>query len=194
MEYASALRVDLTTRPICFECQTTGENSVVSFRASPWAQAIVKNPWWSDSCLADAKLASPKLTKHTSCIGNGRTMTNVSAKAGASRKTRLPSSKVSTGRCNTLLQTCYFCVLHASFPMSLICLPTPPVWRLSGQLDDCRWSVDEELLDCSSLHFPGLWREAVFKVFCPICFLAASKITYKQFLTQKKQVSYPKCI
>jgi hypothetical protein len=40
----------------------------------------------------------------------------------------------------------------------------------------------------------GLWREAVFKVFCAICFFAASKITYKQFLTQKKQVSYPKCI
>jgi hypothetical protein len=42
--------------------------------------------------------------------------------------------------------------------------------------------------------FTGLWREAVFKVFCAICFFAASKITYKQFLTQKKLVSYPKCI
>ena len=31
----------------------------------------------------------------------------------------------------------------------------------------------------------GLWREAVFKVFCAIGFFAASKITYKQFLTQK---------
>ena len=40
----------------------------------------------------------------------------------------------------------------------------------------------------------GLWREAAFKVFCAICFFAASKVTYKQFLTQKKQVSYPKCI
>ena len=40
----------------------------------------------------------------------------------------------------------------------------------------------------------GLWREAVFKVFCAICFFAASRIPYKQFLTQKKQVSYPKCI
>ena len=43
-------------------------------------------------------------------------------------------------------------------------------------------------------RWTGLWREAVFKVFCAICFFAASKITYKQFLTQKKQVSYPKCI
>ena len=42
--------------------------------------------------------------------------------------------------------------------------------------------------------YTGLWREAVFKVFCAICFFAASKITYKQFLTQKKQVSDPKCI
>ena len=26
-------------------------------------------------------------------------------------------------------------------------------------------------------QYTGLWREAVFKVFCAICFLAASKIT-----------------
>ena len=86
MEYASAL-----TDLLCVPKDWRKLCCLVSCKASGTGHR-----GWADSCLADAKLASPKLAKHTSCIGNGRTMTEVSTKAWASRKTRLPSSKVST--------------------------------------------------------------------------------------------------
>ena len=93
MAYAGALRVERTTLPICLECQTIGENSVVPFLAIFGVQAIMKSSCWAVNCFADAKLASPKLAKPTSSIGKGRATTEVSLKAWASRST---SSKVST--------------------------------------------------------------------------------------------------
>ena len=96
MEYASALRVDLTTLPICFECHTIGENSEVSFTDSFGVQAIINNPCWALNCLADAKLASPKLAKQMSFMGIGRTMIDVSANCLASLRTLLPSRSVLT--------------------------------------------------------------------------------------------------
>ena len=57
---------------------------------------MINSPCWAVNCLADAKLASPKLAKQTSFILRGLTMTDVSAKLWASRNTLFPSSKVST--------------------------------------------------------------------------------------------------
>ena len=94
--YASALKVDLTTRPICLVCQTMGEKSVVSFFASWGVHAMMNIPCCADSCLADAKLASPKLAKLTSWIGIGLTITEVAAWSWASLKTLLASSRVWT--------------------------------------------------------------------------------------------------
>ena len=96
MEYASALNVDLTTLPICLDCQAMGENSDVSFCAIFGEHDMMKSPCWADSCLADAKLASPKLAKLTSCQGIGLTMTEVSLWFCASLKVLFPSNKVST--------------------------------------------------------------------------------------------------
>ena len=89
---------------------------------------------WADSCLADAKLASPKLAKHTSCIGNGRTMTEVSTKAWASRKTRLPSSKVST-----VADVIPFCK-HATFMAMSGLESTAASWRPVPQRPFKFWS------------------------------------------------------
>ena len=44
--YASALSVERTTLPICFECQTMGENSVVSLDASFGEYAMINKPCW----------------------------------------------------------------------------------------------------------------------------------------------------
>ena len=122
--YASALRVDRTTLPICFECQTIGENSVVSFDASFGEHAMMNKPCWADSCFADAKLASPKLAKQTSVIGIGLTMTDVSQKFWVSRSVLFPSNKVSTVALGIL-----FCKYATRVAMSgLEC--TAAYWRL----------------------------------------------------------------
>ena len=77
--YASALSVERTTLPICLECQTMGENSVVSLFPSLGVHAMMNRPCCADNCLAEAKLASPKLAKHISEIGIDLTITAVSA-------------------------------------------------------------------------------------------------------------------
>ena len=59
-------------------------------------RAMMKSPCWALSCFADAKLASPKLAKQTSPMGSGRTITDVSENACASRSTLFPSKRVST--------------------------------------------------------------------------------------------------
>ena len=123
MEYASVLRVDLTT---LLSRQLLG---------------------WRKTGISESRKA---YLLHWQRSGSDR---SICKSVGFPQDTVTFQQSFHCGRCNTLLQTFYFCVLHASFPMSLICLPMPPVWRLSGQLDDCRWSVDEELLDCSCLHF-----------------------------------------
>ena len=80
MAYASALSVERTTLPICFECQTIGENSVVSLDASFGEHAMMNKPCWADSDFADAKLASPKLASETSDMAIGLKNTDVSQK------------------------------------------------------------------------------------------------------------------
>ena len=94
--YASALKVERTTLPICLVCHATGEKSVVSLFASFRVHAMIKIPCWADICLAEAKLASPKLAKQSSVMGIGRTITEVLANSWVSLSTRFASSRVCT--------------------------------------------------------------------------------------------------
>ena len=73
-----------------------GENSVVSLFPSLSVHAMMNKPCCADNCLADAKLASPKLAKQILCMGIDRTITAVSACCCASLSVLLPSSKDST--------------------------------------------------------------------------------------------------
>ena len=71
-----------------------GKKYVVSLFASFRVHAMIKILCWADSCLAEAKLASPKLAKQSSDIGIGRTITEVFANSWISLSTRFASSRV----------------------------------------------------------------------------------------------------
>ena len=96
MAYASALSVDLTTRPICLELHAMGEKVDGLFSANSGVHAIMNTPCCARSCDADAKLASPKLANVMSFSDSGRTNSAVSAVFCASIKILLASNKVST--------------------------------------------------------------------------------------------------
>ena len=96
MAYASALRVDRTTLPICFELHAMGEKVDGLFSANSGEHAIMNTPCCARSCDADAKLASPKLANVMVFNDNGQINSAVSAVFCASIRTLLASSKVST--------------------------------------------------------------------------------------------------
>ena len=96
MAYASALKVDRTTRPICFELHAIGEKVDGLFSANSGVHAIMKTPCCARSCDADAKLASPKLANVIVFNDSGRINSAVSAVFCASIRLLLASNKVST--------------------------------------------------------------------------------------------------
>ena len=96
MEYASALKVDRTTLPICLEFQATGLTSDVRFSPRLFRHATMNRPCWARNWAADAKLASPKLAKVISLNGIGLMWIAVCDVSFVSLRTRLASSKVET--------------------------------------------------------------------------------------------------